>query len=193
MNGLTYEQILAMRGGSDMAEDEDPSRPSRGYTLDEIRQQQTASNAKGPSELQKGFGNAAMLVDMALNLPNYVLGIGANIGARVAGSISGGDRRENAQSAQRIQQEAQDLASRAGLIRDPAKKLMGALGYGNAYESGAVGGVMESVGEGISKAGEVVERGTVGVLLKEDVEDIVGEAMILGGPSAIYHGGKAML
>ena len=193
MNGLTYEQILAMRGDSATAEDEDPSRPSRGYTLDEIRQQQTASNAKSPSELQKGFGNAAMLVDMALNLPNYVLGIGANIGARVAGSISGGDRRENAQSAQRIQQEAQDLASRAGLIRDPAKKLMGALGYGNAYESGAVGGVMESVGEGISKAGEVVERGTVGVLLKEDVEDIVGEAMILGGPSAIYHGGKAML
>lgn len=193
MNGLTYEQILAMRGGSDMAEDEDPSRPSRGYTLDEIRQQQTASNAKGPSELQKGFGNAAMLVDMALNLPSDVLGIGANIGARVAGLISGGDRRENAQSAQRIQQEAQDLASRAGLIRDPAKKLMGALGYGNAYESGAVGGVMESVGKGISKAGEVVERGTGGVLLKEDVEDIVGETMTLGGPSAIYHGGKAML
>ena len=30
-------------------------------------------------------------------------------------------------------------------------------------------------------------------MIKEDVEDIVGEAMILGGPSAIYHGGKAML
>lgn len=193
MDGLTYEQILAMRGGSDGDAGEDPSRPSRGYTLAEIRQQQTASNAKGPSELQKGFGNAAMLVDMALNLPSDVLGIGANIGARVAGLISGGDRRENAQSAQRIQQEAQDLASRAGLIRDPAKKLMGALGYGNAYESGAVGGVMESVGKGISKVGEVVERGTGRVLLKEDVEDIVGETMTLGGPSAIYHGGKAML
>lgn len=186
MAGMSYEQLMSMQdsGGEDVG-----GSTERGMTFEELQ----AQSRPGPGSLAKGFGNAAMLADMALNLPSDVLGIGANIGARVAGMISGGDRRENAQSAQRIQQEAQDLASRAGLIRDPAKKLMSALGYGEAYDTGAVGGVMETVGRGVSKVGEAVERGTRGALLKEDVEDIVGEAMTLGGPSAIYHGGKAML
>jgi len=186
MAGVSYEQLMSMQdsGGEDVG-----GSTERGMTFEELQ----AQARPGPSSLSKGFGNAAMLADMALNLPSDVLGIGANIGARVAGMISGGDRRENAQSAQRIQQEAQDLASRAGLIRDPAKKLMSALGYGEAYDTGAVGGVMETVGKGVSKVGEAVERGTRGALIKEDVEDIVGEAMTLGGPSAIYHGGKAML
>ena len=58
MNGLTYEQILAMRGDSDTAEDEDPSRPSRGYTLDEIRQQQTPlAPPKNPGFEMSGLGD----------------------------------------------------------------------------------------------------------------------------------------
>ncbi len=58
MNGLTYEQILAMRGDSATAEDEDPSRPSRGYTLDEIRQQQTPlAPPKNPGFEMSGLGD----------------------------------------------------------------------------------------------------------------------------------------
>jgi hypothetical protein len=186
MAGMSYEQLMSMQdsGGEDVG-----GETERGMTFEELQ----AQSRPGPSSLAKGFGNAAMLADMALNLPSYVLGIGANIGARVAGMISGGDRRENAQSAQRIQQEAQDLASSAGLIRDPAKKLMSALGYGESYDTGAVGGAMEMVSKGVSKVGEAVEKGTRGALLKEDVEDIVGEAMTLGGPHVIYNGGKALL
>jgi len=186
MAGLTYEQLMAQQtsGGGDA-----DGSVERGMTFEELQAQVRPAS----SSLAKGFGNAAMLVDMALNLPSDVLGIGANIAGRIGGLLAGGDRRENAQSAQRIAQEAQEVASKAGLIRDPAKKLMSALGYGEAYDTGAVGGAMESVSRGISKFGEVVEKGTGGALLKEDVEDLTGEAMTLGGPHIVYTGGKALL
>ena len=187
MAGFTYEELLAKHGQNTPAPEEDSFE--QGFTFEEL--QKRAKRA--PSQLAKGFGNAAMLVDMVANLPNDVLGIGANIGARTMGLLSKEGRRENAQSAQQIQREAQDLASKVGLIRDPAKKLMSALGYESAYDTGAVGSVMERIGKGISKAGDFVEKGTSGALIREDVEDLVGEAMILGGPQALYRGGKALV
>jgi hypothetical protein len=35
---------------------------------------------------------------------------------------------------------------------------MSALGYGESYDTGAVGGAMEMVSKGISKVGEAVEK-----------------------------------
>ncbi len=187
MAGFTYEELLAKQGKSTAAPEEDSFE--QGFTYEELRQRAK----RAPSQLAKGFGNAAMLVDMVANLPSDVLGIGANIGARAMGMLSNASRRENAQSAQRIQRDAQDFASKAGLIRDPAKKLMSAFGYESAYDTGAVGSVMDSIGKGISKVGDFVEKGTSGALIREDVEDLVGEAMVLGGPQALYRGGKALV
>ena len=188
MAGLTYEELLAKQGQSASASASEEDFFEQGFTFEELQKRAK----RVPSQLAKGFGNVAMLTDMVANLPNDVLGIGANIGARAFGMLSNAGRRENAQSAQRIQQEAQDLAARAGLIRDPAKKLMRALGYEAAYDTGAVGSVMESIGKGISKVGDFVEKGTSGALIREDVEDLAREAMILGGPQALYRGGKAL-
>ena len=117
----------------------------------------------------------------------------ANTGARIGGLLAGEDRRESTQAAQRIQVEAQELAGKVGLIRDPAKKLLSALGLEGAYDKGYVGQAMGAISEGISKGGTVIERGTGGAVLKEDVEHMAETLMTFGGPGAIYHGGKAML
>ncbi len=186
MAGMSYEQLMSMQdsGGGDVG-----GSTERGMTFEELQ----AQSRPGPSNLQKGFGNAAMLADMALNLPSDVIGYLGNMGARTAGAIAGGDRRRNVEIARLAGEKTQELAAKVGLIRDPAKKLLAQFQREDAYDTGYVGQAMGLVGEGVNKLGKTIEQGSGGALLTEDVEDIVGLGMTLGGPSAIYHGGKAML
>jgi hypothetical protein len=186
MAGMSYEQLMSMQdsGGGDVG-----GSTERGMTFEELQ----AQSRPGPSNLQKGFGNAAMLADMALNLPSDVIGYLGNMGARTAGAIAGGDRRRNVEIARLAGEKTQELAAKVGLIRDPAKKLLAQFQREDAYDTGYVGQAMGLVGEGVNKLGKTIEQGSGGALLTEDVEDIVGLGMTLGGPSAIYHGGKTLL
>lgn len=128
------------------------------------------------SALEKGIGNVAAVLDMPLSLPGQAVGLGAEVGARVIGALSGEPRREAAKEAQAIGQRVSEA------LGNPVQKLMKSFGYGEGYEQSDVASVMAEVSKLIGRGGEGIEKLTGGVLLKEDFESLANEAMLIGGP-----------
>jgi len=128
--------------------------------------------------------NTGVLADMALSVPGQALGVGANLGSRIVGTLAGQDRREVEQSAQEIGRKVAEPFS------NPIQKLMAWAGHGDTYDQGQVSSVLQKASGLISKGGEYVERATKGALTKADVEDLVNTGFLGAGARGLDYAAK---
>lgn len=122
------------------------------------------------------LGNVAATADMFLSLPGQLIGLGADIGARVR--AAGEDRRTGTLAGEGGRQLTES-------IMNPLQKLMKATGTGDVYDQSSVSMALSKLGEWLSKGGESVEKKSGGLLLKEDVDSLINGAFALGGVAGV--------
>lgn len=135
--------------------------------------------------------DAAALGDMALSIPGAVAGLGANMIARVWGITQGDSHEMVSKAASEVGHDISDkVTSKLFLDKKPLSKLMTLAGKGDGYDNNDVTQVMGTAMGWLNKGGEWVQKHTGGLLTKEDVTDLVEEAMTLTGAKGVMHGAK---
>ena len=153
-----------------------------GPSFDDFVPEKPAAAAEAPGYGKRVLGAAASLGDFVLSAPAFVMGIGADTGARLAGTIaqpwSGESRREIAQGGLRAKERTMHL------FGNPLQKLMAAMqGGAEAYEGSTPAALMQAFSKLVESGGERVERATGGVVLKEDFMSGTDLAMLAGPPA----------
>lgn len=123
---------------------------------------------------------ASMLL---LDVPGTVMGVGADLNARLMGAGNTLEtRQESSAAGQRIGKEV--AAKFTGLV----PKIMGAFGYGKDYEEGDVVKAMGVVAGWLEQGAEHVEKMTGGKLTKDDGMSLIDTVMAAGGVAGIRAG-----
>lgn len=153
-----------------------------GPSFDDFVPEKPAAAAEAPGYGKRVLGAAASLGDFVLSAPAFVMGIGADTGARLAGTIaqpwSGESRREIAQGGLRAKERTMHL------FGNPLQKLMAAMqGGAEAYEGSTPAALMQAFSKLVESGGERVERATGGGVLKEDFMSGTDLAMLAGPPA----------
>lgn len=129
--------------------------------------------------LKKTPGNVAALADMVWNIFPGMIGVGADIGARITALNEGRSQKEQGLAGQEIKTQVMEK------LGSPFQKLMSALGYGENYDKSQVTRAMSWLTEQIEKGGEGVEKATGGKLTKEDVSSLADTLMNAAGAKGI--------
>lgn len=125
--------------------------------------------------------SVAAIGDMIVSLPGQLVGVGADMGARLTALGHGETRRLGAQAGA----EGREIASG---IMNPFEKLMKATGFGKDYDESNVTQAVQKLGSWLDKGAEWIEKRTDGALLKEDVDSIVNAVMAAGGVGGLRAG-----